>query len=325
MKFSYQWIRELVPGLQTAPAELQRLITAKTAECEGIERIPPLADWGEDWIIEIDNKSLTHRPDLWGHFGLAREVAAITGGSLKDPVDLDWLPAGDGQVRVQVADLALCPRYSALFFDNVPVNPSPPWLRARLESLGFNPINNIVDVTNYVLAELPQPMHAFDADKLSGDTIVVRTARRGERLAALNGETYVLDEADLVIADTAGPVALAGVIGGADTAISETTSRIVLESANFQPTSVRLTSARHKLRTDASIRFEKSLDPENTLRGLARAVELFRSLCPEMRTVGGVTDTRAPSVDCSTHRVAPELRRAQAWRKRQRGKTCSES
>jgi phenylalanyl-tRNA synthetase beta chain len=243
-----------------------------------------------DWIIEIDNKSLTHRPDLWGHYGMAREVAAVTGRVLKDPVHPELLPVGAPVIKVQIANYALCPRYSALCFENVKVGPSPLWLQARLESLDLNPINNIVDVTNYILAELPQPMHAFDADKLNGDTIFVRTARAGEQLRALNGEKYTLDEADLVIADAAGPVAIAGVIGGADSAVSEATTRVVLESANFLGSSVRLTAARHKLRTDASMRFEKSLDPENTLRGLARAVELFSQVCPSIREVGGPTD-----------------------------------
>ncbi len=398
MKFSYRWISELVPGLDTDPADLQRLITMKTAECEGIQPVgahfnsvmaarvvsveplgnsknksvkidigkgreavvvcgapnvrpgllapwvPPgtplsektitrmviegvesegmlasaaelginrdhsgllelsnlepgqrLADLAPDWIIEIDNKSLTHRPDLWGHYGMAREVAAIAGRSLKDPVKTELLPHGAPSIAVEIASYALCLRYSALAFEEVKVGPSPLWLQARLESLGLNPISNIVDVTNYILAELPQPMHAFDRDKLAGNTIFVRTAHSGERLAALNGETYKLAETDLVIADASGPIALAGVIGGADTAISETTTRIVLESANFQASSVRLTSARHKLRTDASMRFEKSLDPENTLRGLARAIELFRQVCPGIRAVGGVTDNRGPS------------------------------
>lgn len=398
MKFSYRWISELVPGLDTAPAELQRLITMKTAECEGIGpvgahfnsvlaarvlsveplgnsknksvridigkgretvvvcgapnvRAGLLAPWvppgtllGEktitriviegvesegmlasaaelginrdhsgllelanlqpgqhlphlapDWIIDIDNKSLTHRPDLWGQYGMAREVAAIAARSLKDPVKTELLPHGAPAIAVEIASYALCPRYSALLFEDVKIDPSPLGLQSRLESLGLNPINNIVDVTNYVLAELPQPMHAFDADKLAGNTIFVRTAHPGERLAALNGETYTLAETDLVIADAGGPVALAGVIGGAGTAISETTTRIVLESANFQASSVRLTSARLKLRTDASMRFEKSLDPENTLRGLARAIETFRQVCPGIRTVGGITDNRSPS------------------------------
>ncbi|MGI8959927.1 MAG: phenylalanine--tRNA ligase subunit beta [Bryobacteraceae bacterium] len=397
MKFSYQWLCELVPGLTTEPAELQRLITMKTAECEGIQpvgahfnnvaaarivsidpltqgknklvtieigdgktarvvcgasnvRVGLIAPWvppgtilgektirrsviegvesegmlasaaelhisrdhsgvleldgiqpGErldklspDWVIEIDNKSLTHRPDLWGHFGMAREVAAVTGCLLEDPVHSELLPSGAPMIKVEIADYALCPRYSALFFENAKVGPSPLWLQARLESLGLNPINNIVDVTNYILAELPQPMHAFDADKLTGDTIFVRPAREGEHLQALNGETYKLDVADLVIADSAGPIGLAGVIGGSDSAISETTRRVILESANFLGSSVRVTAARHKLRTDASMRFEKSLDPENTLRGLARAVELFSAICPDIRVRGGPTDNLGP-------------------------------
>ena len=289
MKFSYQWLSELVPGLNTEPAELQRLITNKTAECEGIEAV------GSDWIIEIDNKSLTHRPDLWGHFGMAREVAAITGRPLKDPVKPELLPHADPAIRVDIADHALCPRYSALVFENVKVGPSPDWLRTRLESIGLNSINNIVDVTNYILAELPQPMHAFDADKLRGPTIFVRAARSGEQLRALNGEAYTLSPADLVIADESGPVALAGVIGGLPTAISESTTRVVLESANFQASSVRLTSARHKLRTDASMRFEKSLDRENTVRGLARAIELFSAVAPGIRVRGGIADNRGPA------------------------------
>ncbi len=240
-----------------------------------------------DWIIEIDNKSLTHRPDLWGHIGMAREVAAISQGKLQDSVDLAILPSGPSQFKVEIADFSLCPRYSALLFENVEVVPSPLDLQARLQSVGLNPINNFVDITNFVLAELPQPMHAFDADKLSGATIYVRPARTGEQLLALNGETYDLVPADLVIADASGPVALAGVIGGADSAISSSTKRVMFESANFAATGVRLTSTRHKIRTDASMRFEKSLDPENTLRGLARAMALI-----ETPPSGGVVDSR---------------------------------
>ena len=135
-----------------------------------------------DTIIEVDNKSLTHRPDLWGHHGMAREVAAITGNPLRDPVTLDLLPKGPPAIGIEIEDLALCPRYSALVFENVTVAPSPLWLQYRLEAIGLNAINNIVDVTNYVMAELAQPMHAFDADKLHGDTIFVRSARAGEQI-----------------------------------------------------------------------------------------------------------------------------------------------
>jgi len=287
MKFSYNWIRELVPGLDTEPGELMRLITMKTAECEGLEEVANAADT----IIEVDNKSLTHRPDLWGHCGMAREVAAITHKKLLDPVKLDLLPSGKAPIEIAIEDFALCPRYSALVFDNVAVQPSPLWLQHRLEAIGLNAINNIVDVTNYVMAELAQPMHAFDAGKLHGSTIFVRNALPGEQLVALNDQSYSLSPSNLVIADAKGAIALAGVIGGLHSAIGSETRRIVLESANFQAASVRKTSVALKLRTDASMRFEKSQDPTNTVRGLARAMELLEQVSPGIRLVGGLADS----------------------------------
>ena len=287
MKFSYNWIRELVPGLDTEPEELMRLITMKTAECEGLERVGA----EPDAVIEVDNKSLTHRPDLWGHYGMAREVAAITHKELLDPVKLGMLPQGTAPVGIEIEDFALCPRYSALVFENVTVQPSPVWLQQRLKVIGMNAINNIVDVTNYVMAELAQPMHAFDADKLHGSTIFVRSAQPGEQIAALNEEIYDLNLSNLVIADAQGAIALAGVIGGLQSAIGPETKRLVLESANFQAASVRKTSVALKLRTDASMRFEKSQDPANTVRGLARALELLEQVSPGIRLVGGLTDS----------------------------------
>ncbi len=385
MKFSYNWIAELVEGLDCAPAALERLITMKTAECEGIEpagellaqacaalveRVEPIAgshnvkalvDTGRqgkktvvcgapncrpgmitayvpvgrktidgvesdgmlassselginkdhsgiveldaevgapiprcrpDSVIEIDNKSITHRPDLWGHHGMAREVAAILALRLKEPARLDLVPGGKPGWNVQIDDLDLCPRYSALVFENVKVQPSPLWLQARLTAIGLNPINNIVDMTNYVMAELAQPMHAFDADLLRGDTIIVRPARRGERYRALNDEEYTLDSSNLVIADAEGAVALAGIIGGERSEISDATTRVVLESANFDAVSIRRTSSAIKLRTDASMRFEKAQDPANTVRGIARAIELLREIAPGIRLAGGLADRR---------------------------------
>jgi len=380
MKFSYNWIRELVPGVDIEPQELMRLITMKTAECEGLEHVgvklaeasvahvkdvewiagshnqivvvetarygtkrvvcgapnckpgmltvylplaPKVIEGVEsdgmlasalelgiggdhagivelesealpapDTIIEVDNKSLTHRPDLWGHHGMAREVAAITHRMLRDPVKLDLLPEGKPAVEIAIEDFALCPRYSALVFENVTVRPSPSWLRYRLEAIGLNAISNIVDVTNFVMAELAQPMHAFDAEKLHGPTIFVRKARAGEQIVALNDESYNLSSSNLVIADAQGPIALAGVIGGLHSAIGSDTKRIVLESANFQAASVRKTSVALKLRTDASMRFEKSQDPLNTVRGLARAMELLEQVSPGIRLVGGLADSR---------------------------------
>src|SRR5579872_135140 len=287
MKFSYNWLRDLVEALDKPPHELAQLITIKTAESEGVEK------HGDDFVIEIDNKSLTHRPDLWGHYGMAREVAAILGRRLLDPVKPAQFP-GNAPVRVSIEDHALCPRYSALVFEEVTVQPSPGWLQQRLEAVGLNPINNIVDVTNYVLAEIAQPMHAFDSAKLQGDEIIVRAARAGESIKALNAESYALDSSNLVIADPRGPVAIAGIIGGADSAISDSTRRIVLESANFNASSVRKTSAKLKLRTDASMRFEKAQDPVNTLRGLERAFALLQEVSPGIRLVGGLADNYRP-------------------------------
>jgi phenylalanyl-tRNA synthetase beta chain len=287
MKFSYNWLRDLVDQLDTPPGELAQFITIKTAESEGVEA------HGDDYVIEIDNKSLTHRPDLWGHYGMAREVAAILGRKLVDPVKPAEFP-GSAPIRVSIEDHALCPRYSALVFENVTMKPSPQWLQQRLEAVGLNPINNIVDVTNYVLAELAQPMHAFDADKLQGHDIIVRLARAGETIKALNDESYTLDPSSLVIADPARPVALAGIIGGANSAISNSTTRIVLESANFNASSVRKTSSRLRLRTDASMRFEKAQDPVNTIRGLERAFALLHEVSPGIRLAGGLADNYRP-------------------------------
>lgn len=285
-------------------------------ELDGVNPGDPIPGCEPDAIIEIDNKSITHRPDLWGHHGMAREVAAILGKPLRDPVDLSLLPpAGDGAVAVDVEDFTLCPRYSALVFENVTVKPSPLWLQYRLEAIGLNPINNIVDVTNYVMSEIAQPMHAFDHDTLKGNRIIVRPAFAGERLVALNGEEYALDPSNLMIADAERAVAIGGVIGGLDTGIVEKTTRIVLESANFRAGNIRKTSTRLKLRTDASMRFEKAQDPHNTVRGLARALTLLGEVSPGIRLVGGLVDTAAlmpapPRIDLPLDWLSRKLGRA---------------
>lgn len=263
-------------------------------ELSGVEPGDPVPGCEQDWIIEIDNKSLTHRPDLWGHYGMAREVAAITGSRLVDPVRMELAPEGACPFAIEIADGGLAPRYSGLLVENVTVGESPLWIQNRLSSIGLNPINNVVDITNLVMAELGQPMHAFDADKLRGNTIYVRPAKEGERCVALNDEEYALTPANVVIADEGGPIALAGVIGGKDSAIVEGTTRIFFESANFQASNIRRTSSALKLRTDASMRFEKAQDPENTVRAIARALELLLEVCPEARVVGGVGDVYFP-------------------------------
>ena len=210
---------------------------------------------------------------------MAREVAAIAGLSVSDPVEDVPAAATSGDLSIAIEDSNLCARFSGQRVENVKVAPSPLWMQYRLNSLGVNPINNLVDVTNYVLCELGQPMHAYDADLL-GNAIVVRAARKGESILALNGEKYSLTEEDIVIADEHKPVGIAGIIGGNDTAIHAGTKRIVLEAASFPAAHVRKSSSRLKLRTDASMRFEKGQDPENTVRALARAVELLKQISP---------------------------------------------
>ncbi|HET9366112.1 MAG TPA: phenylalanine--tRNA ligase beta subunit-related protein, partial [Candidatus Angelobacter sp.] len=290
MKFSYNWLHELVPGLNMDVTRLAQQITMKTAECEGVHdpgafpgasvsAVAHAENSETDAIIEIDNKSLTNRPDLWGHLGMAREVAAIAGLSVVDPVGDIPTPASKGDLSITIEDPSLCARFSGQRVEIVKVAPSPLWMQVRLNSLGINPINNLVDVTNYISCELGQPMHAYDADLL-GDAIVVRAARKGEEILALNGEKYSLTKDDIVIADAHKPIGIAGIIGGNDTAIRATTRRIVLEAANFPAANVRKSSARLKLRTDASMRFEKGQDPENTVRALVRAVELLKEISP---------------------------------------------
>ena len=229
-------------GMLASPAEL-----GINTDHDGIIELEGELGFSADSIIEIDNKSLTHRPDLWGHYGMARELAAILGKELVDPVSFELLPEGAPVQPVVIEDFQLCPRYSAQVFENVTVGTSPWWLQFRLQSIGLNSINNIVDITNWILAELPQPTHAFDADKLQGG-IIVRRAKANERILALNGEEYELSTEDLVIADESGPIAIAGVIGGKSSSIGPDTKRIVFESANFNASAIRKTSSRSRPR-----------------------------------------------------------------------------
>src|SRR5436305_4203583 len=326
MKFSYNWLRELVPGLNMDVTALAQQITMKTAECEGVHdpgAFPGASvsdaaraeGYAMDSIIEIDNKSLTNRPDLWGHLGMAREVAAIASLSVADPVEDLPVATSNGDPSITIEDAALCARFSGQRVENVKVAPSPLWMQYRLNSLGMNPINNLVDVTNYVLCELGQPMHAYDADLL-GDTIVVRAAHKGESILALNGEKYSLGEEDIVIADAHKPVGIAGIIGGNDTAIRGTTRRLVLEAASFPAARVRKSSARLKLRTDASMRFEKGQDPENTVRALARAVELLRQISPGSQA--------APPIDVYARKsTLPKIQLDIDWAERKLGRKLS--
>ena len=235
----------------------------------------PLLDYLGDAVLDAD--VTPNRPDCNSILGVAHEVAAITGETVTEP-ELTYAEDGppiEEQVTVEIADPDLCPRYTAGLVTGVTVGPSPNWLQNALAKAGLRPINNIVDITNYVMLEYGQPMHAFDFDTLKDGKIVVRTARRGERLASLDDETHDLRPPMLAIADSSNVIALAGVIGGVDTSVTESTTSILLESANFDPANTHRTRMAIGGGTDASYRFERGIRAELAPRALRRAMGLI--------------------------------------------------
>ncbi len=274
MKFSHDWIATYVP-LRESPEEFGRRMTAAGIPLDAIER-----PGGSAAGVVYDFDIFANRPDWMSHFGLAREAAALYGLPLRRtaaPVQAGG-PATSSLVSIAIEDPDLCARYSARCVVGVKVGPSPQWLRARLEQIGHRPINNIVDATNFVLWELGHPLHAFDLDRVDEKRIVVRRARPGETLVTLDGIERRLTPEMLVIADARRPSALAGVMGGATSEIGPATTRILIESAWFDPVSVRRTSKALGLHTDASHRFERGADPEATLTALDRAASLIVEL-----------------------------------------------
>ena len=246
----------------------------------------PLADalGLNDIILEIDNKSMTNRPDLWGHYGIARELAALYGLPLK-PIAPYQSDVGQGSLTVTVEDTERCPRYVAASIENLYVKPATYKMQSRIWKVGMRPINALVDVTNYVMLATGQPTHAFDSDHIAGH-IIVRRAAEGEKLLLLNGKELPLSTDDLVIADDAGAVGLAGVMGGAKDSILPETSRVILEVANFDAKGIRRTALRYDNRTEASARYEKAIDPERCDQALAMSMALFAELYPEMKVTG---------------------------------------
>lgn len=248
----------------------------------------------DDVVFEVDNKSITNRPDLWGHFGMSREIAAFLDTKLKKNITEkkveDLKIEGEEKVSVNVEDYKLCPRYMAVKVDGIKIEDSPKWMQDRLIAADIRPINNIVDITNYVMLELGQPMHAFDGNKIQD--IVIRKAKNGEKLETLDGQERELNNANLVIADSEKAIAIAGVMGGEVSEIDNDTTSLVLEVANFDAISIRKTSQELGLRTDASMRFEKVLDPNLCEISLVRAVELIKQLCNEAKVVSGVVDKK---------------------------------
>jgi phenylalanyl-tRNA synthetase beta chain len=234
----------------------------------------PIADlFPSDTILDVE--ITPNRGDLLSHHGLAREIAALTEKKLKSP-PLE-AKIGIKKSGVKISALRECPFFSARKIDNVKVGPSPAWLRAKIESVGIRSINNIVDISNFVMLELGQPTHAFDADKLKGG-INVRMARDGEKFLALDGKTYSLTPDNLVIADQERAIGIGGVMGGEETGVTESTKNVLLEAAYFLPASIRRTARNLNLPSDASYRFERGVDPGMVLRASQHATELIREI-----------------------------------------------
>ena len=251
----------------------------------------PLADALDlnDIILEIDNKSMTNRPDLWGHYGIAREIAALYDLPMKEFPRFDRNVANTAGFHVTVEDAERCPRMTGTQIENVCVKPAPYWMQVRIWKTGMRPINALVDITNYVMLATGQPTHAFDSDHIAGH-VIVRRAGEGEKLLLLNGKELALSGDDLVIADDAGVVGLAGVMGGAKDSILPETDKVILEVANFDAKGIRRTALRYDNRTEASARYEKAIDPERCDQAFDLSMQLLGQLYPEMKVTGLVDE-----------------------------------
>ncbi len=271
MKVSYNWLKEFVE-IPAAPRQVKTDLTMAGLNVESVTAV------GNDWVLDVE--VTTNRPDCLSHYGVAREVATIYRKTLKR---LEVFVKESGarsadEISIQIADPDLCARYCGRVILNVQVKPSPEWLARRLEAVGQRPINNIADITNYVLMELGHPLHAFDLARLKERKIVVRRAQPGEVLRTLEGTIRTLTPENLVIADAQRPVALAGVMGGDDSQIFSTTRSVLLEGAWFDPVSIRRTAKAHGMHTEASHRFERGADIEMAPLAIDRAAVLIADL-----------------------------------------------
>jgi len=307
-----------IRGVESAGMVLSEYELNISDEHEGILELPPdaplgalLADVIGDTIFDV---SLTpNRPDWMSVVGIAREVAALTSVTVREP-SLDYAEAGGpikGRAAVDIADPDLCRRYIATVVEGVRIAPSPAWMQERLIAAGQRPINNVVDVTNYVMLELGQPLHAFDYDRVANHHIIVRRAAEDERFTTLDGVERHLTREMLVIADEERPVALAGVIGGLDSEVTDGTTNILLEVANFAAPNIRRTSSALKVRTEASARFEKGLAPALAQVASRRATKLLVEVCGGRARAGAIDaypgKTRESRVEMTRERLATVL------------------
>ena len=313
LKIAYAPIGVTLPiGLTLEPKKIRGFLSegmicsleelAMSGSSEGIWELDEKAKVGlslneylgqkSDTLFDIDNKSLTHRPDLWGHYGQAREFAAVFNSELKTPYNSKWkeeleakFSSEESPLKPRISEGTSCLVYWGLSLDDVEVKESPAWMQRRLNDLGMRPINNIVDISNYVMLELGIPLHIFDRESIEGD-LVIEQAKEGDKFITLDEVERSLDSSDTVIKDSKKALVLAGVMGGANSGVSENTKSIFIEVANWQDHKVRKTSTRLGLRTESSQRYEKSLDSSLCYRTLLRTMELVLDLCPGAKVVG---------------------------------------
>jgi len=284
MEFSCDWLAQYV-DLPAHPQELAARLTAAGFNVEG------LTAKGDDTVLDVE--VTTNRPDCMNHFGLAREIAVLYGTPLRRPPGspTEAEERNADAARVTIDDFEGCPRFTGRVVRGVRIGPSPEWLRRRLESIGLRPINNVVDVTNFILWELGQPLHAYDFAKLAGSRLIVRRARAGERLITLDGVDRELDPEILLIADAERPVGLGGVMGGLESEVTAETRDIFIEGAHFDRKRVRATAKRQGMHTDASHRFERGADPEICGEAVSRAALLIAEIAGGT-VLAGVLDER---------------------------------
>jgi phenylalanyl-tRNA synthetase beta chain len=285
MKVSLNWLTDYVE-IKLSAKELGELLTNIGLVCDGFNQT--------DTDIVFDLDVTANRPDWLGHLGIAREIAAVTGAAFRPPQPANLPAKGDVTklTSVQVDAPDLCPRYTARLLRGIKIGPSPDWMVQRLEAVGLRGINNVVDATNYVLMEYSQPLHSFDFNKLGGRRIVVRRARPGEHLVSIDQTSCTLDESMLVIADAAKAVAIAGIMGGLDTEVTADTTDVLIESAQFDPMSIRKTSRRLRLMSESNYRFERGVDPVGLEEASRRACQLILELGGG-ELAGGIADAWA--------------------------------
>ncbi len=284
MKISYNWLKEYVLNLP----KLDKLVDLLTMHSFEVKEVKGA---GNDWILDIEVLS-NRAHDCLGHIGIAREITALAKLKVKSQklkVIEDKKLRTEDLIGVEIKDADLCPRYCARIIDGIKVGSSPEWLRKRLESLGQQSINNVVDAANYVMFETGQPLHAFDYNKVEGKKIIIRKAKGGEKITTLDNETYELNNDVLVIADSDEPLAIAGIKGGEKAEINKNTKTIVLESANFNLNNIHASSRKLLLKTEASLRFEHGLDPNLASEAIDRVAGLICKIAGG-KIVRGIVD-----------------------------------